>query len=155
MPDATFVSVSRFQPEHPRALALYCSDGRFTGPVEELLESLGHDRLNTVTLPGGPALLDLWSASYADRDAVARALSFLIEGHALTHLVLVAHEGCGYYRARHALLAPAEVEKRQVQDLRTAAAAIRTANSRTPLDVALFYARAADGAVRFEPVPVG
>ena len=50
----TFQSSTPYEPSHPKALAIYCSDGRFTQPVEDLLHSLGHARLDTCTLPGGP-----------------------------------------------------------------------------------------------------
>ena len=43
----------RFEATHPEALAVYCSDGRFTDAVEELLHHLGYTRLDTLTLPGG------------------------------------------------------------------------------------------------------
>jgi len=56
-PDSSrFVASERFRPSHPSALAVYCSDGRFTRAVEQLLESKGCARVDTLTMPGGPAL---------------------------------------------------------------------------------------------------
>ena len=44
-----FQGRTAFHEEHPTALAVYCSDGRFTESVEELLRALGHERLDTLT----------------------------------------------------------------------------------------------------------
>lgn len=118
---AVFRAKSAYRSDHPRALALYCSDGRFTDAVEELLRSLGHDRLDTMTLPGGPGLLNTWSAQVTDLDTVRRGSAFLIEGHGLTDVVLLAHEGCGYYKARFSNRTPDEMRARQLHDLRVAA----------------------------------
>ena len=95
-----FTTTSGFDAEHPSTLALYCSDGRYTHPVEELLDHLGHARLDTLTLPGGPGLLSLTAAGFVELDATKRSASFLITGHRIRDVFLIAHAGCGYYRAR-------------------------------------------------------
>jgi len=145
----TFVSPTPFVAAHPTALAVYCSDGRFTQPVEDLLHSLGHARLDTLTMPGGPALLDRLSASYADADAVVRGASFLITGHAIEEVVLLAHAGCGYYRLKRPTDTPAQLEARQIADLRRAATAVGKVAS---LAIRLYYARPHEGRVRFEVI---
>jgi hypothetical protein len=109
-----------FDPHHPTALALWCSDGRFTRAVEELLDSLGQPRLDTMTFPGGPALLEMTSSSLASVDNAREAASFLIKAHSI-EVVLVAHEGCGYYRARYRYESPEAMHRRQLADLRSAA----------------------------------
>jgi hypothetical protein len=156
-----FRSRAGFRSEHPRALALYCSDGRFTEAVEELLHALGHDRLDTLTLPGGPGLLNTWAAQITDLDAVRRASSFLIEGHALTDVVLLAHAGCGYYRARFANRSADELVARQLHDLRVAASDLRL---RCPgVKIQGFFARPESTTVVFDavdlasetPLPIG
>lgn len=148
-PDA-FVARQRFEEKHPDALAIYCSDGRFTNSVEELLQSLGFPRLDTLTMPGGPALLNLWSAQFSDMDASSRAAQFLIRGHTLTHIVLFAHQGCGYYRARYGALEAQHVYERQLHDLRVAAHGLRI--PRPELDVRAFFARPERGQVHFDLV---
>ena len=156
-----FRSRGVYRVDHPKALAMYCSDGRFTDAVEELVHSLGHDRLDTMTLPGGPGLLNVWSAQTSDLDAVRRASSFLIKGHALTDVVLLAHAGCGYYRARFASRTAEELVARQLHDLRVAAADLARANAN--LQIRAFFARPDGGHVAFdavdltsrEPLPVG
>ena len=65
-----FLSITPYEPRHPKALAVYCSDGRFTQAVEELCHHLGHERLDTLTMPGGPALLNPWTASILEADQV-------------------------------------------------------------------------------------
>ena len=80
----------RFDARHPTALAIYCSDGRFTSAVEDLCEGLGHERLDTMTLPGGPALLTHWPADLSEVHVFSRAADFLIEAHAISQTVLLA-----------------------------------------------------------------
>ena len=145
-----YLSGAPFDPAHPRALAVYCSDGRFTQPVEALLHHLGHDRLDTLTLPGGPGLLNLWAGSVLEADQLERAARFLIRGHGIEHAVLLAHAGCGYYRERMPGRPPAEVKASQLDDLRVAGRAMRSA--RPALTVALYYASVEGSRVRFDPV---
>lgn len=116
-----FQAKDHYDPSHPTALALWCSDGRFTRAVEELLSSLGQPRLDTMTFPGGPALLEMSSSSLTSVDNTREAASFLIKAHAIKEVVLVAHEGCGYYRARYKYESPEAMQRRQLADLRSAA----------------------------------
>jgi carbonic anhydrase len=141
-----------FDVAHPHALAVYCSDGRFTHAIEELLAHLGHARLDTVTTPGGPAVLNHMSASYADADTNSRAATFLIRAHHITDVVLLAHQGCGYYRAKRPSDTPDKIYDRQIEDMQQTA---KTLVRATPaLAVQLFYARVADGHVHFDAVPL-
>jgi hypothetical protein len=146
----TFSSSTPFEVAHPHALAIYCSDGRFTQPVEDLLHSLGHARLDTVTMPGGPGLLNHLSASYADADAMTRSASFLIRAHAIKEVVLLAHHGCGYYKHKRPIDAPEQIEHRQLDDLRHAAKAIAKVDP--AIVVHLYFARPVGGHVKFEPL---
>jgi hypothetical protein len=139
-----------FNPAHPSALAVYCSDGRFTEAVEQLLRSLGHGRLDVLCLPGGPGLLTHWSATVSDADMVRRSASFLIRSHAITSVVLLAHRGCGYYRQRLATVSPSEIHARQVQDLRAAAAFLETAHP--SIKLLLYYADVVAEQIVFHPL---
>ncbi len=147
-PIRPFVAATPYEKGHPSALAIYCSDGRFTTAVEELLAHLGHPRLDTLTIPGGAALLNAWAASVLDADHMQRAAKFLILGHDIRQVVLVAHAGCGYYRQRY----PGEkdVKAYQLADLRAAVGALR--RTRSSLEVKAFYAVPAGEQVTFEPV---
>jgi carbonic anhydrase len=147
---AGYVSRVSFEESHPKALSVYCSDGRFTDAVEELLHVLGHPRLDTMTLPGGPALFEPTTADFAGLEAVRTAARFLVEGHAIEHVVLLAHEGCGYYRARCIGLDPRAIIERQVADLRSARAWFLRALPQ--VDVKLYFARISNEHVAFHVV---
>ncbi|MBI4957136.1 MAG: hypothetical protein HY908_34300 [Myxococcales bacterium] len=148
----TTVFEDAYDASHPAALALYCSDGRFTRAVERLMQHLGHDRLDTLTMPGGPALLETKSAALVEVGAVRSALTFLVEGHHIRELLLVAHAGCGYYRRRYPIHEPAQIHAQQLADLRAAAAWARRALTVASID--LFYATTEHGRVAFHAVPV-
>lgn len=151
MADAIFTARTAYDPTHPKALAVYCSDGRFTDAVEELLHSLGHARLDTLTMPGGPALLHMRAASYSDVDATSRAANFLIRGHGIQQIVLLAHDNCGYYRHRYPADRAEQVYTRQLDDLRESARVVARMGSQ--LGVLLYYARAEGNRVHFALVP--
>jgi len=146
-----FVASARYDAAHPTALAVYCSDGRFTDAVEELLHSLGHPRLDTLTLPGGPGLFNVWTAGMTESTAIASAARFLIEAHRIQRVIVIAHEACGYYRRHLAGRAPAEVEQRQGDDLRLAARTLES--TRSGLRVDAYYARVRGAGVSFQVVP--
>jgi carbonic anhydrase len=137
-----------FDKKHPKALAIYCSDGRFTDAVEELVHGLGHTRLDVLCMPGGPALLDLGSASFSALEAMRTSASFLIRGHAIKHVTLIAHDGCGYYKERYRFETPEEIVKQQKDDLRTAAEWL--AGSHPDASVALYFASPDGNKVAFE-----
>jgi hypothetical protein len=141
------VATTRFDAAHPDALAVYCSDGRFTDAVEELLRARGHPRLDTMTLPGGPALFEVTTADFTGLETVRGAAQFLVRGHAIKHVVLLAHEGCGYYRARRVGEDAERIAAQQVSDLRSAARWFRS--SLPGVDVELFYARVGENRVAF------
>jgi hypothetical protein len=138
-----------FDASYPHALAIYCSDGRFTEPVEALLRKLGHERLDTLTIPGGPGLFDMWTAGFAQSIVVRDAATFLIEAHAIRHVVLVQHEGCGFYKRRYPDTPPEEIVERQVLDMGHAGKAIREVSP--SVEVARFFASVVDGRVAFRP----
>ena len=139
-----------FDARHPTALALYCSDGRFTHAVEELCRSLGHERFDTLTLPGGPALLTPWPADLSEVFVFSRASHFLIAAHHISHVVLLAHENCGFYRSRCARVGTEEIEKMQLEHLQAAAKALT--RQHPELKVARYYAHVADDRIVFEDV---
>jgi hypothetical protein len=140
----SFRANTHFDKKHPAALAMWCSDGRFTRAVEELLESLGEERLDTLTLPGGPALLDTTSAGVGALDVVREAASFLIKAHATRTVVLVAHAECGYYRSRYRYESPEAMRRRQFADIRGAARWLTT--NHAGLSVRCFFASFTEGA---------
>ncbi|MBK7397311.1 MAG: hypothetical protein IPJ34_13700 [Myxococcales bacterium] len=138
-----------FEPSHPDALAMYCSDGRFTHAVEALLAELGYPRLDTLTVPGGPAVLSIATASLGTFDVVRNALSFLVTGHAIAHVVLIAHDSCGYYKQRFPYESAEAMHRRQVGDLEAASKWIRGEHRK--VEVTKFFARR-DEHVEFERI---
>jgi hypothetical protein len=146
-----FASRERFEAAHPNALAVYCADGRFTKAVEELLHHLGHERIDVLAVPGGPALFNMNTASFADFDSLTRGASFLIRAHAIKKVVLLAHEGCGYYASRYTGEPPERIGERQRNDLR--AAAKRLAELHRGIAIGMYVARVrSDTRIEFEPV---
>jgi len=139
-----------YDPTHPTALAVYCSDGRFTRAVEELLQGLGYGRLDTLTIPGGPAHLSPQTATYAEGQLIGEAASFLISSHHVSHVVLLAHDGCGHYKQRLFGMDEAYVHEQQLADLHEARHLLIRAHA--GLDVRAFYATVENDAVRFDEV---
>lgn len=146
--DYSPVVATPYQAAHPDTLALYCSDGRFTRAVEELCSAIGAERIDTVTIPGGPGLLDVGKLALSDRATVIKSLDFLIRGHQIQRVVLVAHAGCGYYRARYPRKSAAEIESIQQSDLIAARAHVSREHD---VKVHCYYATVADERVRFDP----
>jgi len=150
MARTAFTASTPYGSSHPSALALYCSDGRFTESVEELLRHLGHARLDTLTMPGGPGLFNLWIAGTGDSASITSGARFLIESHRIQRVIVIAHEGCGYYRKHLGHHDAAAIRKQQEDDLRTAARTLSTARSGVRVDA--YYARVADDRVSFDVV---
>ncbi|MBN8228548.1 hypothetical protein JYK02_13635 [Corallococcus macrosporus] len=150
-PPAPYVSRVPFESVHPKTLAVYCSDGRFTEAVEDLAHHLGHSRIDTMTLPGGPALLNRWASDYLESAGFTKAANFLIEGHHIEDVLLLAHAGCGYYHAKHSALGPEFAVEQQLKDLHFGAKELQTAYPH--LRIHLFYVRPKGNTVEFEPIP--
>jgi len=145
-----FVSKVPYDATHPPVLAIYCSDGRFTDAVEDLASHLGHERIDTLTLPGGPGLLNRWSADYVESEVVSRAAHFLIQGHDIIEVLLLAHEGCGYYKKRHGALGEEFIAEQQLKDLQEAATELQKAHP--GLSIHTYMVRPDGEKIRFEPL---
>lgn len=141
---------TEYEHDHPPALAMYCSDGRFTNHVEELLQSLGYDRLDTLTIPGGPAHLSPSTATASESQLIGDAASFLIAAHHVSHVVLLAHDHCGHYAHRFFGLDEVAMRQKQEEDLRAAKQTL--INAHPGLDVRTFFATPDGGHVRFDEV---
>ncbi|MEI8254439.1 MAG: hypothetical protein WCJ30_02080, partial [Deltaproteobacteria bacterium] len=102
------------------------------------------------TMPGGPALMHMRSASYSDVDATSRAASFLIRAHGIEHVVLLAHEHCGYYRARYPADRPEQVRARQLEDLREAGRVVTRMGP--SLSVRLYFVQPEGTKLEFHPL---
>ncbi len=146
----TYTSDAAFIETHPQVLALYCSDGRFSDGVASLLHSCGKKRFDEMSLPGGPALLHNGAASMVEREAVQNAASFLIQGHNIQEVVLIAHHGCGFYGKR---FSGSSAERRYEQQMLDMRKACEWLNKNHKLSVVQgYYARPMDGHVKFDSV---
>jgi hypothetical protein len=129
LPMAVFTSGRRWNPDRIGALALYCSDGRWGEACDEFCHRhLQIPRYDRWAVPGGPAWLAVPDDTLGLVGAAREQLDFLVRAHQLEQIVLITHFGCAYYG--HALgLLPEECLSAQIQDVRTAAAALRRSYS--------------------------
>jgi hypothetical protein len=143
----TYVSSVPFDADRVGAAAVYCSDGRFGEQMDEFLHSsLQLPRYDRVAMPGGAACLAGHMMVYHEKSAMEEQLAFLIRAHALTRIVLIAHENCGFYKGLW--IGQKTIEEQQREDLRKAASEIQ---SRNPgVTVEYYFARRVDGKVAFE-----
>lgn len=149
-PQGTFVSPTAYDVQRIGAAAVCCSDGRLGDQTDEFLhQGLGLPRYDRVSCPGGPVALAGRLLAFWECRGVEDQLRLLIRLHDLRRVVLVAHDGCGYYRDRLGVPA-AEVEQQQRLDLERAAATV--SHYADGLAIETFYARRDGDRVRFEPV---
>lgn len=98
LPMAVFTSTETWQQERVKALALYCSDGRWGDAFDEFCHKrLLIPRYDRWAVPGGPAWLIPRDHNKEFFQAVHHQLEFLVRAHALERMVLIAHHGCAYY----------------------------------------------------------
>jgi hypothetical protein len=101
-----------------------------------------------MTLPGGPALLNHGPADLSEVFIFSRATRFLIEAHHISHVVLLAHQGCGFYRARCGRASDEQIQKMQIAHLEQAARSL--VRQHPELKVASYYMRVLDGQIAFD-----
>jgi hypothetical protein len=131
------------------AAAVYCSDGRYGEQMDQFLhEGLGLPRYDRVAIPGGAGCLAGHTAAMFDRTALERQLRFLIEAHALTRVVLIAHHDCGFYRHRVRIPGGRSISEQQAIDLKKSCDQIRLWCPQ--VEVEAYYANPAGGRVTFE-----
>ena len=142
-----------FREDHPDTLALHCSDGRFTKAVHALLTN-EHPRYDIMAMPGGPALLSQSGGSLVEVEATRGGASFLIRGHKIQHVFLIAHAGCGFYKRKYPGQSPSWVQERQVQDLQVASAWIRRTHPTVAFYLYMAKPTIETGMVDFQAVPL-
>jgi len=117
LPMSVFTSTKRWNPERIRALAIYCSDGRWGEAFDEFCHKhLQIPRYDRWAVPGGPA----WLAPQNDEPGFGQAareqLDFLVHAHQLERIVLITHYGCAYYAQRSGQ-PPEECLPVQIEDI--------------------------------------
>jgi hypothetical protein len=134
------------------AAAIYCSDGRIGEHFDDFLQNgLGLPRYDRVALPGGPASLAGHPQAHLEEKGVIDELQFLVDAHGLKRIVLIAHEACAFYATRLEL-ADRRLELVQRADLVRAAAVVHRVTGVAGIEA--YFARLAEGRVRFESVEV-
>ncbi|HSI34130.1 MAG: carbonic anhydrase [Phycisphaerae bacterium] len=142
-----FVSPTPFDENRVRAAAVYCSDGRFGEQMDEFLHAgLSLPRYDRVAVPGGAACLAGHVMASFEKAAIERQLEFLVREHQLRRIVLIAHDGCAFYKSLW--LTTRTVEEQQAADLTAAADVIRLWNGH--IEVEGYFARKVQGRVAFE-----
>src|SRR3954466_1275697 len=119
------------------AAAIYCSDGRYGEQMDDFLHNcLGLPHYDRVAVPGGAACLAGHMLAMRERSALDRQLKFLIEGHQLNRVGLIAHQDCGFYKhnVHPYKLRQKPLIEHQFADLITVAAALRSYNRELEVD---------------------
>lgn len=142
-----YTAETPWSPARPQTLVVCCSDGRWHAQMMEFVRREVSDRADLYAVPGGPAVLDGWNSSFDESRAVEQALRMFAEHHDIEGVWLIAHEGCAYYRMKHPHLDPAEIRRRQAQDLRRAREVILERHPR--YEVRLVFAHLCDDRVVF------
>jgi hypothetical protein len=148
-----FPSTIPFDEDRIRAASVYCSDGRFGEQMDEFLhQGLKLPRYDRLAVPGGPACFSGLLSVFWEGHSGERQLDFLCRVHGLERLVLIAHEGCAFYR-EWLKVRPEDLMARQRDDIARAAA--RLARAEPDLAVEGYLARRNGKQIWFEPVPLG
>jgi hypothetical protein len=113
LPPERFRTAAPWNEQRIRALAMYCSDGRWGEAFDEFCQrSLLIPRYDRFAVPGGPAWLTSWKDSRSNREDEASQrlanlslaawdqLGLLVHVHELQKIVLVGHYGCAFYMER-------------------------------------------------------
>jgi hypothetical protein len=144
---SVFTSKHPFEAERIAAAAVYCSDGRFGEQMDEFLHvGLGLPRYDRVAIPGGAACLAGHVKGFHEKNSLERQLSFLVREHGLKKVVLIAHDGCAYYK--DIWTGMQSTIEQQAEDLKRAADAIRLWD--TGVEISAYFARKVDGRISFE-----
>ena len=150
MKPALFTSTYAWPPERIRALAIYCSDGRWGEAFDEFChEELKIPHYDRFAVPGGPAWLTMRDVSVLRAyDAARENLEFLVTAHGLERIVLITHYGCAFYHKMMGL-DPDGTLPAQQNDLAMAASVLRVwfFNIQVEGDVAMVR----DGVITFHP----
>src|SRR6266480_1967387 len=92
LPTVSYYAMERWHSERIRALALYCSDGRWGEAFDEFChQHLQIPRYDRWAVPGGPSWLAGHPQDVGLLDAARTQLDFLVQAHDLERIVLITH----------------------------------------------------------------
>jgi hypothetical protein len=116
----------RWSPERPSTLVVACSDGRLQEATDEFLANhLQVTRYDRFYVPGGGGALSASGRDYLRAQQIRRECRYLVELHAVRHIVLLFHgptmdgplaAACADYRRKLPVASVAELRRRQEQD---------------------------------------
>ncbi len=133
--------------------AVYCSDGRFADQVNEFLHhGLRLDGYDRLAIAGGPACFAGHFEAYREEEGAVSHMRFLARLHKLNRLILISHEGCGFY-SDFLHLTESGLHDRLRTDLVRAAHRIHEVEPKLALEA--YLARLNGSTVWFEPVLIG
>ena len=147
---AHFKSSVEFDSRHPEALAIYCSDGRFADSIEQLLQQHGFHFHDTINLPGGPGIFDSLTGTYISAEVMRGCSNFLIQGHKIKSVFLLAHAGCGHYLQKYPGESAEKIREIQLKDMEYARKIILQTNT---VEVRKYYVTPVDKHLVFELIP--
>jgi hypothetical protein len=122
-----------------------CADGRWRPHVDGFVTThlaLG-SAYDSIAVPGGVEPLTLLDLVPKDFNFFRRRLEMLVRSHTVRHIVLIAHENCGWYRERRIGPITVDLQSRQIADLKRVRARCREWFPDVQVDA--YYARL-DGA---------
>jgi hypothetical protein len=126
LPMLAYTSTSLWQPQRIRALAIYCSDGRWGAAFDEFCyRHLNLPRYDRLAVPGGPAWVSGIDESRPELHTAAKGqIEFLVRAHELERIIIVTHFGCAFYLERLGRTAETIVDE-QITDARRAVEVLR------------------------------
>ncbi len=149
---AAFCSSAPFERGAFPQAAIYCSDGRFVDQINQFLHhGLGLDGYDQMAIAGGPACFAGYFEAYREEEGAVSHLRFLSRLHKLDRLILISHEGCGFY-SDFLRVSELGLHDRLRSDLSRAARRIREVEAR--LRIEGYLARVSGTSVWFESVVV-
>lgn len=149
---AAYCSNAPFKQRAFTSAAIYCSDGRFADQINQFLHvGLGLDGYDRLAIAGGPACFAGYFEAYREEEGAVSHLRFLTRLHKLSRLILISHEGCGFY-SDFLRMPESGLHDRLRNDLSRAARRIREAEGK--LRIEGYLARVSGASVWFEPVEV-
>ncbi len=117
-----FISREPWCERRVRAMAIYCSDGRWGDAIDEFChQGLGVPAYDRFAVPGGAAWLNNLDCSrFYLCEAARQQIDFLVKSHGLERIILITHFGCAFYAHRLGL-GPEACLPKQLEELHSAA----------------------------------
>ena len=125
--DQAYVTELPWNPQRPEAVVITCVDGRWYRHFQEFAKVHLEAGIGTdfMAVPGGIEPMTLADDVPKDFNFFRRRLEALIEAHGTRRIVVIAHQDCAWYRAQMTAATPEAIRRKQIADMRRAAAWLR------------------------------